>query len=167
MTTKFNNLELSWKFGVKEDLSDAYQIYRDVFLQEQQVPEKDVFDGTDAESILLVVYHQNKPIGTGRIRITHDAFVLGRIAVRQAYRGDGIGKMIVQNLVDSSFNMGSETQVLNAQVTSQAFYEKLGFTAKGDIYQKAGIDHIWMEHHGGMSCDGCMAQNKDATKECK
>jgi predicted GNAT family N-acyltransferase len=44
--------------------------------------------------------------------------------------------------------MGGERQVLHAQLPVRGFYEKLGFTAFGDVFDDAGILHISMEHFG-------------------
>ena len=34
--------------------------------------------------------------------------------------------------------------VLNAQLQVENFYTRLGFVAKGDVFQEAGIDHVRM-----------------------
>jgi predicted GNAT family N-acyltransferase len=44
--------------------------------------------------------------------------------------------------------MGGERQVVHAQLPVRGFYEKLGFTAYGDVYEEAGIPHISMERFG-------------------
>ena len=140
-----------WFFGDK-DLTDAHAIRHKVFIEEQGITEEEEMDGTDGACIHLVAYDGQKPVATGRIRITGDEFSIGRVAVLSEERGKHYGVFIMQALVHACYNMGAERQVLHAQVRAQGFYEKLGFTAYGEVYEEAGIPHISMEHFGDSEC---------------
>jgi len=141
-------LTLQWFFGDREPLTDAYAIRRKVFIEEQNVPEPDELDDTDHACIHLVAYDNDIPVSTGRIMITSGDFIIGRVATLASHRGRGIATGIMQALIDACVTMGGERQILHAQLTALTFYEKLGFTAYGEIFMDAGIPHIAMEHFG-------------------
>jgi len=141
-------LTLQWFFGDKDDLTDAHAIREKVFIEEQGVPEKDEHDGTDGACIHLVAYDNDQPISTGRIMVTRDDFIIGRVATLKSHRGQGVGTGVMQALIDACVSMGGERQILHAQLTAVPFYEKLNFTPYGEEFYDAGIPHIAMEHFG-------------------
>lgn len=137
----------AWFFG-ELDLQDAHIIRRKVFIEEQNIAEEIEMDGTDKSCIHLVAYEADEPIATGRIRISREEFSIGRVAVLPEHRGKHYGILIMQTLIHACFTMGGERQVVHAQLPVRGFYEKLGFTAYGDVYEEAGIPHISMERFG-------------------
>jgi predicted GNAT family N-acyltransferase len=141
-------ISTQWFVG-GEALTDAHTIRRKVFVEEQGIREADEFDGTDDACIHLVVYDSaDAPVATGRIQITLDEFNIGRVAVLPSQRGKGYGVFVMQILIHACFSMGGERQTVNAQLSAQGFYQKLGFAACGEAYDKAGISHITMERFG-------------------
>jgi len=149
-------LTMRWSFGDKDDLTDAHAIRRVVFIEEQNVPEADEHDGTDGACIHLVAYDGQTPVSTGRIMITRDDFIIGRVATIKSHRGQGIATGVMQVLIDACMTMGGERQILHAQTSARTFYEKLGFVAYGEEFDDAGIPHIAMEHLGtGRACKKC------------
>lgn len=140
-------ISTAWFFGDR-DLQDAHCIRRAVFIEEQQIDEAVELDGTDSACAHLVVYADGIPAATGRIMITRDEFLIGRVAVLPAYRGQHLGVLVTQMLIHACYEMGSERQTVHAQLSAQNFYTKLGFTVCGDVYEEAGIPHIPMEHYG-------------------
>jgi predicted GNAT family N-acyltransferase len=125
------------------DLTDASTIRRIVFIEEQHVSEAEEWDGLDPHCDHIVLYADGKPAATGRI-VWAEPVLLGRIAVLREYRGTGLGAEVVNRLADKAFAKGANEVHLHAQVHARGFYEKLGFTAYGDIYEEAGIPHISM-----------------------
>lgn len=149
-------LTLQWFFGDREPLTDAHTIREAVFMQEQNVPEADEHDGTDGACIHLVAYEGETPVSTGRIMITKEDFIIGRVATLKAYRGRGIATGVMEALIDACATMGGDRKILHAQLTAQSFYEKLGFTPYGEEFLDAGIAHIAMEHFGtNRRCKTC------------
>jgi len=154
-------LRMSWFMGDTEDLTDAHVIRKAVFIDEQGVSLEEEIDGTDGACIHLVLYEKydkddenenGKPVATGRIMVTNEDFIIGRVATLKDYRGMGLGKAVMQTLINACIMMGAERVTLGAQIQAVKFYEKLGFVAYGDIYDDAGIPHIHMERIGGSSC---------------
>ena len=141
-----------WILGVHaEDLADAYAIRREVFIREQGIAEEIEMDGTDASALHVVVYWDGTPAATGRLLVTRDAFMLGRLAVLPAFRGKKLGDLTVRLLVRMAFSMGGTRQHCHAQIPARGFWERMGFVAEGDIYEEAGIPHINMYHEGDVT----------------
>ena len=113
-----------------------------VFSDEQGIPRHIESDGLDATAIHSIVFDKNIEIGTGRL--LSDGHI-GRVAVKKQYRGKGIGKMIMQDLIDKATSMLFPKVWLSSQYHAKGFYEKLGFIEIGNIYQEADIDHIKMK----------------------
>ena len=51
---------------------------------------------------------------------------------------------LVQRAVSTTYTITVGPAVLNAQLQVENFYARLGFVAKGDVFQEAGIDHVRM-----------------------
>ena len=117
------------------------RIRRAVFIEEQQIPAKDEWDGEDAGSIHVLARLNRDPVGTGRL---DPAGKIGRIAVMAGARGRGVGTQILRRLLDEARNHGIRRPYLHAQVQAVSFYEKLGFSREGDVFDEAGIPHVRM-----------------------
>ncbi|MCL2546151.1 MAG: GNAT family N-acetyltransferase [Oscillospiraceae bacterium] len=140
-------LTMQYFFG-EEGLDDAYLLRRRVFIEEQGIAPEDEYEGDDGACIHLVVYENDAPVSTGRIKITRDDYVIGRVATLPEHRGKGLATGIMQALIKACCIMGGERQILHAQLTARGFYEKLGFASYGEEFKEAGIPHICMEHFG-------------------
>ncbi|MEM8553786.1 MAG: GNAT family N-acetyltransferase [Pseudomonadota bacterium] len=124
------------------EIATARKLREQVFIVEQNVPAEIEWDGKDAEAHHLLAWLDGKPVGTLRWRNLGDAGKIERVCVLSQTRGVGAGvAMMDQVLADLRATAGIETAKLSAQVSVIAFYERLGFTAYGPIYDDAGIPH--------------------------
>ncbi len=98
-------------------------------------------DGLDGEAKHVLAFVDGLPIGTGRILNNGH---IGRVAVLKNYRGLGIGKSIMKDLIKWAQDMNLEKVWLSSQWHAHSFYLDLGFVCVGEIYKEAGIDHIKM-----------------------
>src|SRR5215470_10060721 len=74
------------------------QLRREVFVVEQQVPEELEWDGRDPVSQhALALDERSAAIGCGRLLPEGD---IGRLVVRRAWRGQGVGSAILLRLID-------------------------------------------------------------------
>lgn len=128
-----------------DNLTDAFSIRKKVFIEEQGVPEDIELDSIDQTSVHIVIYDDDKPIGTGRLLEEDGLTLIGRIAVLKEYRSQKIGSRVVNRLRAKAFENGAEEVHLHAQKAVQKFYEKLGFEAYGVEFEEAGILHISMK----------------------
>ncbi len=113
-----------------------------VFTLEQGVDPAIDFDGLDAEAVHVLCTDNDQPVGTGRML---DDGHIGRIAVLADYRAQGIGRLLMQTLIDTARARHYDNVSLYAQVNAVPFYEKLGFKANGENFTEAGIEHTPME----------------------
>ena len=121
---------------------DAKFIRKQVFIIEQNIPEEEEWDDQDMISDHFVVYDQNQPIATARLLQNNS---VGRVAVLKAYRGQGIGRMIMLEVIRQAHQQDRKFLHLSSQVHAISFYEKLGFSIQGDAYDECGIPHIKMQ----------------------
>ena len=120
---------------------DICAIRYEVFVDEQKVPEKLEIDGLDNEAKHVLAFVDCVPIGTGRI--LSDGHI-GRVAVLKDYRGLGIGKLIMKELIKWAHDLSLEKVWLSSQWHAHSFYLDFGFVCVDEIYKEAGIDHIKM-----------------------
>ena len=113
--------------------ADARLIRQQVFVEEQGFVNE--FDDIDHEAYHAVIYTGGYPIATGRLFDENGEAHIGRICVRKAYRGRDLGRMIVEALEKQAEKVGYKEVGLSAQTRVQPFYEKLGYTAYGDVYK--------------------------------
>ena len=119
------------------------QIRREVFIQEQKVPDSDEWDDDDVVSVHALARLNREPVGTGRL---NPAGKIGRIAVIAGLRGRGIGALILRRLLEAARDHGIREPYLHAQLQAVPFYGKLGFSIEGDVFDEAGILHVRMTH---------------------
>ena len=120
---------------------DICAIRYEVFVDEQNVPEELEIDGLDGKAKHVLTFVDDLPIGTGRI--LSDGHI-GRVAVLKNYRGLGIGKSIMKELIKCAQDMSLEKVWLSSQWHAYSFYLDLGFVCVGEVYKEAGIEHIKM-----------------------
>jgi predicted GNAT family N-acyltransferase len=137
-------MKIKWING-NVGLEDGYWVRRKVFIEEQKVPEELEIDEYDKAADHVIVYINNSPVATGRLVAINGEDLFGRIAVLKEYRGRGLGKIVVDNLINRAEEKGIGEVHLHAQLTAKGFYESLGFEAYGEIFDDAGIDHIGMK----------------------
>ena len=121
--------------------NDAKLIREQVFIQEQQIAVEDEWDAEDAVSVHFVIYDQDQPIATARLLKNNS---VGRVAVLKSHRGLGIGKLLMQQIIQQAKHEQREFLKLSSQVHAIQFYAGLGFKVEGEQYLDCGIPHIEM-----------------------
>ncbi|MDE3081231.1 MAG: GNAT family N-acetyltransferase [Paracoccaceae bacterium] len=125
-----------------DDIAACRALRRVVFIEEQGVPEADELDDKDGEAIHLLATDAGRPVGTARLLLMGKTGKIGRVCVLKEMRGTGLGAALIRAAVDRLRQIeGIATVKLGAQVHALGFYEKLGFTAFGPVYDDAGIPH--------------------------
>ena len=133
--------------GPWDELSEAArQIRTQVFIQEQGIPESEEWDDMDALCTQVVAYNsQGEPIATARLLPSQSGTAkIGRMAVLLAWRGQGIGALMLQRLVQTAHERGDQEAVLHAQSQAQGFYAAQGFETRGEVFDEVGMPHIVM-----------------------
>lgn len=125
---------------------DAAAIRTEVFVQEQRIPKELEWDDADASALHAVAYNRlGQPVATGRL-LQSEAGVarIGRMAVDRVLRGSGLGERVLLALMAAARERGDHEAVLHAQRSAESFYARLGYVARGAVFEEAGIEHIEM-----------------------
>lgn len=111
-----------------QELSQALDIRRRVFVEEQQIPAEREQDGRNPEAFHVLALIENQPIATGRLVIPSEAEgILARIAVLPLYRRQGIGTKIVEELEKLAYDAGVRHLVMTPHDYLESFYHRLGY----------------------------------------
>ena len=130
---------VSWS----EKQTELTSVRRAVFIEEQNVPESIELDGSDPDFIHVLASDKNgRPVGTARINRKGK---IGRMAILQNYRRQGIGRKMSQKLMDYVRKNSITDFHVSSQVTAIGFYRKMGFEPFGEEFIEAAIMHINMK----------------------
>jgi predicted GNAT family N-acyltransferase len=130
-----------------EDLQKAFAVRAIVFVEEQNVTYVEEVDGFDFSSTHFLGVIENEPVAAARMQLFKDYVKIGRLAVRKAYRGKGIGKEMFAFVLNHVTSMGYTKISLSAQAYLVKFYEDFGFVRKGEKFLEANIEHYCMEKY--------------------
>ena len=143
-----------------EQLAEAIEVRRAVFIEEQDVPEDEEIDGYDAdpaspgmnERVVHVLGRlDGQPVATARLLLDqageppHGYPHVGRVAVLSELRGRRYGALVMEALHEEARRRGHLGITLAAQEHARPFYERLGYVARGGLFLDAGIEHRWMD----------------------
>jgi predicted GNAT family N-acyltransferase len=138
------------------EVSDALAVRTEVFVHEQGVPRHLEIDELDDTADHFVAYDAvGVAVGAGRLVVEPAGFEgapsstgpvahLGRLAVRDAARGTGLGVALVRAIEEQAQRRGLRVIALSAQTYAIGFYERLGYAAHGPEFDDAGLPHRWM-----------------------
>lgn len=128
-----------------EELALCRALRREVFIEEQAVPEAEEWDGLDAEARHWLVFDGAVPVATMRLRVLGEVGKIERVCVRAPHRGSGHGLALMRAaLAALAETPGVVEARLGAQLHAIAFYEGLGFEAYGAEFMDGGMPHRWM-----------------------
>jgi predicted GNAT family N-acyltransferase len=118
---------------------EATPVRESVFVREQGVPpelERDEFDAVSRHALARDA--DGRVIGTGRL--LPDGHI-GRMAVAAQWRGQGVGRALLDALLAEAGRLRMPELLLNAQTHALDFYRQFGFAETGAPYQEAGLPH--------------------------
>ena len=127
--------------STEAQMRQAWAIRRKVFIEEQNVPEQLELDADDARAIHALALWDGEPAGCGRMTAEGDHVKIGRMAVLAEKRDRGIGRLVLEFLLESARMDGFRRALLHAQLTAEGFYLKQGFVPRGAVFEEAGIMH--------------------------
>lgn len=133
-----------------EEIQQAFEIRKIVFIMEQGIAETDEFDEydkLDEKAKHILVCEGSKPVGTGRVRFAGGFGKIERICVLKDYRANGYGKEIICTLERIAAWQEKKKIKLHGQVQASGFYQKLGYSIASEIFNEDGIDHYLLEKH--------------------
>jgi len=136
------DLTLDMFSGLDPQLKEALAIRMRVFVEEQGVDPALEIDDDDAVAWHVVARIDGEPAGTARLVMLDQLRAkIGRVAVLPEYRGHGIATQLVKLLMEYARREGRTQAILDSQLPVMPLYEKLGFTAVGEVFLDADILH--------------------------
>ena len=121
------------KIGARDEIiKDADKLRRAVFIDEQGVPEEEIFDGMNNRAVHVVIYVGNNPAATARVLCDGSVWRIGLVAVEKSRRGQHLGVEVMRSAIEYVTANGGKEVVLTAQRQARGFYEKFGFIQCGD-----------------------------------
>ncbi len=145
---------LEWRWRAFADIS-SHELQRihiarqQVFVCEQQCVYLDA-DPCDEQSQHLAAWATERrlPVAYARLippGIKYPEAAIGRVLVEQALRRGGLGRQLVQRVLDQATLAWPWCGVrVSAQARLQAFYAGFGFEPVGMAYLEDGIEHLDM-----------------------
>ncbi len=135
------------RVGAWSELGEAArQVRTEVFVQEQQIPLELEWDEEDASALHAVARNRlGMPVATGRLLAYQPQLAkIGRMAVSRVLRGSGLGRDILQALMQAAAQRGDRAVLLHAQRSAEGFYQRQGYAVEGAPFEEAGISHVLM-----------------------
>lgn len=125
----------------------AFALRREVFVWEQKVPEEEEHDQYDMTATHYVAVAEGEVVGTLRLIDYPEHIKIGRVAVRQAWRGKGVARLMVETAMADMRAKGRDRFYLTSQSDKLGLYEKLGFVAFGPEFTDGGMPHRAMRDY--------------------
>ncbi|WVQ82856.1 hypothetical protein IAT38_004991 [Cryptococcus sp. DSM 104549] len=142
-----------WSYTVRkvetpEDMAMSMAIRKEVFVDEQGYDISIETNNDDARSTHFIVVSEDGD-GMGTIRVIDSEGQLGRFALRKQYRGQGLGRPLMEAVHEHVKAAGGKQVWCHSQaappesggVDATGFYLRFGYVAKGDLYYKEGTLH--------------------------
>lgn len=136
--------------------SDEYQQaallrYR-LFYEDHHIPFESIFDPQESQDLHLALIEPatNCVIAYGRLgQNSSTEFKIYQMVVEPESQGQGLGKIVLQKLIQEAIDRGCRLLVLNAKIAKVGFYQKLGFETVGEIFESVVTAdlHIKMQKH--------------------
>ena len=126
--------------------AQARVLRRQVFVDELAIAHGLDFDAADDTAVhALVCNRLGHALATGRLVRQQPALArIARVAVDRTMRSTGLGRQVMQALMQLAAERGDTRVVLQSQCSAEGFYTRLGFMPIGEPYEEAGIPHIDM-----------------------
>jgi predicted GNAT family N-acyltransferase len=127
------------------DMQGALAVRMRVFCEEQGVSKEEELDGRDDQAQHLVaVGPGDQIVGTLRLLFSEDKVKVGRVAVERAWRGQAIAGRMLKVALEEAARQGAREARLASQVEVIELYRQAGFEVCSEVFEEAGIPHVWM-----------------------
>ncbi|HYX35888.1 MAG TPA: GNAT family N-acetyltransferase [Oligoflexus sp.] len=142
---------MEWRWQTMDELSktELYAILRarqEVFVVDQKIRYVDA-DGKDFSCFHLSGWVHDELVAYLRVIPVPETGVykIGRVLTRLAYRGQGLGQGLMQELLRrATHELAPCHLTMAAQLYLENFYQKFGFVSEGAVFWEEGIEHITM-----------------------
>jgi ribosomal protein S18 acetylase RimI-like enzyme len=107
-----------------------------------ELPKKDVMLPEDADGMHLGAFRDGQLIGVGSFFSEDKTVQLRKLAVDEAFQGQGIARCLLTQAFNLLTKNGFEVVWCHARVSATEFYRKIGFDLECEVFQKRGVDYV-------------------------
>ncbi|PSL47571.1 1-(5-phosphoribosyl)-5-[(5-phosphoribosylamino)methylideneamino] imidazole-4-carboxamide isomerase [Chitinophaga niastensis] len=122
---------------------DTLQLRRDVLYPNESLASVKV--DHDEDGLHFGVFDQGQLVTVVSLFLNRETAQFRKLATTPAAQGKGYGKAILAHLTNICKKEKIKVLWCNARDTAVSFYDKLGYTKKGDYFIKSGISFVRME----------------------
>ncbi len=79
------------------------------------------------------------------VEVSAGLWKLRQVAVAPQFQGQGFGAQVMRGLEHFLMHSGAQRFCLHSRQSVQGFYERLGYTATGPVFEEIGLPHVLME----------------------
>jgi GNAT superfamily N-acetyltransferase len=111
-------------------------------------PDKEIIDmelPDDFDGIHFGLYYQHELTGVVSLFTQGNIAQFRKMAILPGAQGKGLGKQLLEYLIDYCKTQGINTLWCNARTSAIGFYTKIGFVVKGKPYLRNQIEYILAE----------------------
>lgn len=128
-----------------QELQLAFQVRKEVFVEEQHVPIDIEIDNYEESSNHFIVLYNGEAVATVRLRKI-DTYIgkVERLCVLQYVRGKKIGQLLMEAIEQFARSNELTQLILNAQSSAIPFYEKYDYQIISEVFYEANIPHRTM-----------------------
>lgn len=128
-----------------QELRAAYEIRKNIFVNEQKLFSKSDRDTFDSKAIHIVALLDNEVVGTVRIYEKDRGMWFGsRLAVLRPYRGR-VGGLLVRKAIETVKEKGAKQFFAYVQLPTVSFFKRLRWKPVGKPLNYKGKPHQLME----------------------
>ncbi|GHB07637.1 acetyltransferase [Salinicola rhizosphaerae] len=125
----------------------ARELRYQLFFADHGLPESVMDDEREASAWHLAAVRDGDLLGYGRLNQLPDgSWLISQMVVAPACQGQGVGRLILRELIDATVRAGGGVIRLNARCHATAFYRNEGFLPVGEPFVSAitGVEHVEM-----------------------
>ena len=126
--------------------TEARRVRYDALYREWGLPRTLVEDNDGRTYRHLAAFDGGRVVGYGRLHLEDGACQIYQVAVARERRGEGIGKLLVDALVEWARDAQRDEVYLDSRSHVVSFYEHLGFEVCGEEFAspRTGTPHVRM-----------------------
>ncbi len=128
------------------EYTEARRVRYDALYREWGLPRTLVEDADGRTYRHVAAFDRGRLVGYGRLHLEDGVCQIYQVAVARDRRGESIGKLIVNALIEWAREAGRDEVYLDARSHVASFYEYLGFETCGGEFRsrRTGTPHVPM-----------------------
>ena len=112
------------KVKTKNEMEISFRIRNLVFCDEQKISKEIEFDNLDHLCEHFLVYKEETPIATGRVRLKdNNLYKIERVAVLSNYRRSKVGSLLMKEIIKIYSGLKDTKIILHSQLAVQNFIQ--------------------------------------------